>query len=103
MLFYDLVVVDGLFIFFLPAEGGVAMGTQASPCPVAVDAESNVLARKAEIGWTSREEMPTLKSSAGGGKHMKRKKQSGSARDRPPPVMSQRATGGSPRVTTPPQ
>lgn len=61
------------------------MGTQTSPCPVAVDADSNVLARKAEIGWTSREEMPTLKSSAGRGKHMKRKKQSGSIRDGPPP------------------
>lgn len=61
------------FFFFLPEEAGVAMGTQASPCPVAVDTDSNILARKAEIGWTRREDTPTPDSSAREGKHEEKK------------------------------
>lgn len=61
----------GHLFFFLPPEAGVAIGTQASPCPVTVDTDSNVLAKKAEIGWTRREDTPTSDSSAREGKHKK--------------------------------
>lgn len=54
----------------------MAIGTQVSPRPVAAE-DSNVLARKAEMGWTSRDVTLPLDASAGGEKTHRKEKGEG--------------------------
>lgn len=51
------------YVFTVPALGGMAIGTQESPRPVAGE-DSNVFARKAEMGWTKRDVALPLDTSA---------------------------------------